>query len=63
MVRHVPKSRSKPFFYQFLSLSNCTIRCEVTGKRVNRGGSYGLEFHVNNKLLGPSKAINWIQKM
>ena len=58
---HVPKNVSK-FFYQFLSLPNCTISCEVTGKRVNRGGGYGLEIPVKNSFLGSNKAIKWIEK-
>ena len=61
IVGHVPKNLSK-FFYQFLSLPNCTISCEVTGKRVNRGGGYGLEILVKYTFLGPNKAIEWIEK-
>ena len=44
-VEHVPKNLSK-FFYQFLSLPNCTNSCEDTAKRVNRGEGYGLEIPV-----------------
>ena len=59
---------SKKLKWTLLSLPNCTISCEVTGKRVNRGGGgggrgYGLEIPFNYKFLGPGKAINWIQKM
>ena len=61
IVGHVPKNLSK-FFYQFLSLPNRTISCEVTGKRVNRGGGYGLEIPVKYTFLGPNKAIEWIEK-
>ena len=50
------------FFCHFLSLPNCTISCEVTGKRVNRGGGYGLEIPVKYTFLGPNKAIEWIEK-
>ena len=59
IVEHVPKNLRK-FFYQFLSLPNCTISCEV--KRVNRGGGYGLEIPVKYTFLGPNKAIEWIEK-
>ena len=59
IVGHVPKNLSK-FFYQFLSLPNCTISCEVAGKRVNRGGGYGLEIPVKYTFLGLNKAIEWI---
>ena len=62
IVGHVPKNLSK-FFYQFLSLPNCTISCEVTGKSVNRGGGYGLEIPVKYTFLGPNKAIEWIEKI
>ena len=58
IVGHVPKK----FFYQFLSLPNCTISCEVTGKRENRGGGYGLEIPVKYTFLGPNKGIEWIEK-
>ena len=61
IVGHVPKNVSK-FFYQFLSLRNCAISCEVTSKRVNRGGGYGLEIPVRYTFLGPNKAIEWIEK-
>ena len=60
IVGHVPKNLSK-FFYQFLSLPNCTISCEVTGKRVN-GGGYGLEIPVKYTFLEPNKAIELIEK-
>ena len=61
IVGNVPKNLSK-FFYQFLSLPNCTISCEVTGKKVNRGGGYGLENPVRYTFLGPNKATEWIEK-
>ena len=57
---------SKKLSWTLLSLPNCTISCEVTGKRVNRGwggGGYGLEIPFNYKFLGLGEAINWIQKM
>ena len=67
IIGHVPKSLSK-FFYQFLSLPNCTISCEVTskrvniscevtGKRVNKGGGHGLEIPMKYTFLGPNKTI------
>ena len=61
IVGHVPKNLNK-FFYQFLSLPNCTISCEVKCKRVNRGGGCGLEILVKYTFLGPNKAIEWIKK-
>ena len=62
IVEHLPKNLSK-FFYQFLSLPNCTISCEVKGKRINRGGGYGLKFPVKYTFLVPNKAIEWIEKI
>ena len=59
IVGHVLKNLSK-FFYRFLSLPNCTISCELTGKRVNRGGGYGLEIPVKYTFLESNKAIEWI---
>ena len=59
IVGHVPKNLTK-FFYQFLP--NCTIGYEVTGKRVNRGGGYGLEIPAKYTFLGLNKAIEWIEK-
>ena len=59
-VGHAPKNLSKPF-YQFLSLSSCSISCEVTGKRVNRGDGYGLEIPVKYKFIGLEKTINWMK--
>ena len=61
IVGRVPKNLNK-FFYQFLSLPNCTISCEVTGKRANRGGGYDLEIPVKYTFLGPNKGIEWIEK-
>ena len=58
---HIPKNLSK-FFYRFLLLPNCTISCEVTGKRVNRGGGYGLEIPLKYTSLWSNKAIKWIEK-
>ena len=45
----------------FLTLPNCTIKCTVTGKRVNHGAGFGLEIPVNFKFLGPVKAIQWAE--
>ena len=55
---HIPKNLSKTFKH-FLTLRNCTIKCNVIGKRVNHGAGYGLEIPVNFKFLGTAKAIQW----
>ena len=61
IVGHVTKNLNK-FFYQFLSLPDCTISCDVTGKRVNRARRYGIEIPVKYTVLGPNKTIEWIEK-
>ena len=59
---YIPKNLSKTF-KRFLTLPNCTIKCTVTGKRVNHGAGYGLEIPVNSKFLGPVKAIQWAENV
>ena len=61
VVGHAQKKHLSKPFYQFLSLPSCSISCEVTGKRVNRVGGYGLEIPVKYKFIGPEKAINWMK--
>ena len=56
--RHFPKNLSKTF-KRFLTLPNCTIKCTVIEKCVNRGAGYGLEIPVKFKFLGQAKAIQW----
>ena len=55
---HIPKNLSKTF-KRFLTLPNCTIKCTVIEKCVNRGAGYGLEIPVKFKFLGQAKAIQW----
>ena len=43
LVHHVPQNNSKVVSL-YLSLSHCYLELEVTGKCVNHGGRYGLEF-------------------
>ena len=57
---HIAKNLSKTF-KRFLTLSNCTIKCTVTGKRVSHGAGYGLEIPLNFKSIGPTKAIQWAE--
>ena len=54
---HVPKNLSK-IFYLFLTLPNCSIKCKVTEKRINRGARYGLEIPVLYNFLDRKKL--WI---
>ena len=60
VVEHVPKNMSKILF-MFLSLPHCVLDIFVTGKRINRGGGYGLEIPANFYFYGRKKAINWLK--
>ena len=44
-----------------LSLPNCALDIFVTGKRVSRGGGYGLEIPASFYFYGPEKAITSIR--
>ena len=57
---HIPKNLSKTL-KRFLKFPNCTIKCNVFGKRVNHGAGYGLEINVSFKFVGPAKAIQWTE--
>ena len=56
IVVHVPKNLNK-IFHQVMEISNCTILCQVTGKRVNHGASYGFETPVQYRFIGAEKAM------
>ena len=43
-------------------MPNCSIRWKVLGKRVNRGGGFGLEIPVEYRLQGHAQAIEWCKK-
>ena len=60
VVGHMPKNMSKVAL-MFLSLPHCALDIFVTGKRINRGGGYGLEIPANFYCYGPEKAINWFK--
>ena len=59
VVGNVPLNYA-PIFNKFLSLRNHHIRCCVTGKRMNRGGGFGLEVPVDYIFYGKEKAIKWL---
>ena len=61
VVGHVPLLYSSTF-KKFLSLPNHTIRVLVTGKRINRGGGYGLAITVEYVFNGNEKALQWAEK-
>ena len=61
IVGHVPKNLSK-IMNGFTKIPSCSLRCKVTGKRVNRGAGYGLEIPVVHELIEPEKAVDWGEK-
>ena len=60
IVWHVSKNLSK-IFHHFMKITNCTIWCKVTGKRVNREAGYGFEIPVQCRSIGANKAIKWTE--
>ena len=61
IVGHVPKNLSK-IMNSFTKIASCSLRCKVTGKRVNREAGYGLEIPVVYELIGPEKAVDLGEK-
>ena len=61
IVGHVPQNISK-ICLLFLRVPNTSITAQVSGKRLNRGGGYGLEIPVIYRFHGQEKLINWIVK-
>ena len=61
IVGHAPQMLSK-ILKMFVSLPEARISCVVMGKRVNRGGGYGLEIPIKVRLEGNSKAVAWAKK-
>ena len=47
---------------QFLEISSSTVTCTVPGKRVNRGGGYGLEVPCQYSSKGNSLAVKWLSE-
>ena len=60
VVGHVLQNISKVVSLH-LSLSHCYLELEVTGKLVNRGGSYGLEIPARFRFHGPERATPWLE--
>ena len=61
IVGHMPQNISK-ICMLFLKVPNTSITTKVVGKRLNRGGGYGLEIPVMYRFYGPEKLINWLGK-
>ena len=58
---YVPQNISKTCS-MFLKVPNTSIEVQVVGKRLNRGGGYGLEIPVIYRFSGQEKLLNWLIK-
>ena len=56
VVGHIPRNISK-YSSMFLMISFTSFEVEVVGKRLNRGGSYGLEIPVKYCFYGQEKIV------
>ena len=61
VVSHVPLSYSC-CVSQFLEISSSTVTCMVTGKRINRGGGYGLGVPCWYSFKRNSLALKWLSE-
>ena len=59
VVGYVPQNISEVFSL-YLSLPHCYLELEVTGKRVNRVGGYGLKIPARSRFYGPEKTTQWL---
>ena len=57
---HIPLAISKCISL-FLTLPGSFLETKVTGKRINRGGGYGLEVPCKYCISGQEKAVDWIK--
>ena len=62
IVGHVPQNISKTYL-MFLKVPNTLTEVQVVGKRLNRGGSHGLEIPVIYRFYAQEKLVNWLMKM
>ena len=46
----------------FLKVPNTLLEFQVVGKRLNRGGAYGLAIPVIYRFYGQEKLVNWLIK-
>ena len=46
----------------FLTLPGSFLEAKVTGKRINRGGGYGLDVPRKYRISGQEKAVDWIKR-
>ena len=61
VMGHIPLAISKCISL-FLTLPRTFLETVVTGKRINRGGGYGLEVPCKYRISGEEKAVDWIKR-
>ena len=61
VVFHIPLAISKCISL-FLTLPESFLETKVTGKRINRGGGYGLEVPCKYRISGQEKTVDWIKR-
>ena len=61
VVGHIPLAISKCISL-FLTLPGLFLETKVTGKKINRGGGYGLEVPCKYRISGQEKAVDWIKR-
>ena len=61
VVGHIPLGIYKCISL-FLTLCGSFLETKVTGKRINRGGGYGLEVPRKYRISGQEKPVDWIKR-
>ena len=61
VVDHIPLAISKCISL-FLTLPGSFLETKVVGKRINRGGGYGLEVPCKYRISGQKKAVDWMKR-
>ena len=61
VVAHIPLAISKSISL-FLTLPGSFSETKVTGKKINRGGGYGLEVPCKYRISAEEKAVDWIKR-
>ena len=63
LVKHVIRSTNcSASEIDFIAKESSFLETKVTGKRINRGGGYGLEVPCKYRILGQEKAVDWIKR-
>ena len=60
LVKHVIRSTNcSASEIDFIAKESSFLETKVTGKRINRGGGYGLEVPSKYRISGQEKAVDW----